>query len=81
MEDVSGSLAVRRSRGVYVIEAWATGYWGSWPDGAEYRNVPPPGHTAGMVGTIKRLVDEIEGGDVERLDLLSGLAFAFKRAL
>ena len=64
--------------GIYVIEDWGTGYRSDWPDGAEYQPGPPPGHVSGMAGTIKRLVDEIEGGQVERLDLLMGLAFAFK---
>ena len=27
--------------GLYVIEDWGTGYWGSWPDGAAYRHAEP----------------------------------------
>jgi demethylmacrocin O-methyltransferase len=65
--------------GIYVVEDWGTGYWSHWADGADYRDVPAPGHTAGMVGMIKRLVDEIGNGDMGRLDILPGLAFAHKR--
>jgi len=64
--------------GLYVVEDWTVGYLNSWPDGAEYRDLPPPGHTAGMVGMVKRLVDELEAGNMKRLDLLYGLAFAHK---
>ena len=64
--------------GLYIVEDWTVGYLHSWPDGAEYRDLPPPGHTAGMVGMIKRLVDELEAGNMKRLDVLYGLAFAHK---
>jgi hypothetical protein len=56
--------------GLYIVEDWMTGYWGDWPDGSrfqEYETVIEPGeienrlpsHDAGMVGFIKRLVDEV----------------------
>ncbi len=64
--------------GLYVIEDWGTGYWANWPDGKAYAAAPPPGHVAGMAGMIKRLVDEIDNGNVARIDLLPGIAFAYK---
>ncbi len=42
--------------GLYVIEDWGTGYWDSWPDGKRYDG---SNHTAGMVGFVKELVDEL----------------------
>jgi hypothetical protein len=33
-----------------------------------------------MVGTIKRLIDEVEHGLIARLELLQGIAFAYKSA-
>ena len=50
-----------RSGGIYVIEDWGTGYWGSWPDGEKYKG---PTHMSGMVGFIKELVDECGAGDI-----------------
>jgi len=47
--------------GIYAIEDWGTGYWPSWPDGAAYSG---PGHTDGMVGLAKELLDECGWADV-----------------
>ena len=54
---------------LYVIEDWATGYWDDWVDGRSYQEFqaggdedPPkrlPSHDYGMVGLVKRLVDEV----------------------
>ena len=66
--------------GIYAVEDWGTGYWSDWPDGVGYTPSPPPGHVAGMVGLIKRLVDELDHGVMARLELLPGLAFAYKSA-
>lgn len=65
--------------GIYAIEDWGTGYWAHWPDGQAYVPIPPPGHVAGMVGLIKRLVDELDNGEASRLELLPGLAFLHRR--
>jgi SAM-dependent methyltransferase len=46
--------------GVYVIEDWGTGYWDYWPDGEAYTG---KNHTAGMVGFMKELVDEVASAD------------------
>jgi hypothetical protein len=56
--------------GLYAVEDWATGYWDDWPDGSRFQEYEPvshgghierrlPSHDGGMVGFIKRLVDEI----------------------
>jgi hypothetical protein len=54
--------------GIYAIEDWGTGYWNSWPDGASVNLVSngtvEGGHTAGMVGFIKELIDEAGAGDI-----------------
>ncbi len=67
-----------RAGGLYVVEDWGTGYWAHWPDGLAYVPSLPPGHTAGMVGMIKRLIDELDNGQLARLELLPGIAFAHK---
>jgi demethylmacrocin O-methyltransferase len=64
--------------GIYAVEDWGTGYWNHWPDGVGYAPTQPPGHVAGMVGMIKRLVDELDHGAMSRLEILPGLAFAYK---
>lgn len=55
--------------GLYVIEDWGTGYLPGWPDGSRLRNTPPApsernsawsSHSAGMVGLMKQLVDELD---------------------
>jgi hypothetical protein len=51
-----------KSGGIYVIEDWGTGYWDHWPDGEEYKNKI---HTAGMVGLVHNLVDEVGRPDRE----------------
>jgi hypothetical protein len=59
-----------KAGGLYVVEDWATGYWDDWADGARYQELPVPvpqdhiprrvpSHDAGMVGFVKKLVDEI----------------------
>ncbi len=47
--------------GLYVIEDWCTGYCEDWPDGEQTADMPrtPAGHSAGMVGLVKTLVDEV----------------------
>src|SRR5262245_15999387 len=64
--------------GMYVVEDWGTGYSNQWPDGSDYVEQGPPGHTAGMVGMIKRLVDELDHGQAARLEILSAIAFVYK---
>jgi hypothetical protein len=49
-----------KSGGLYVIEDWGTGYRADWPDGARYTGDAPGGHTAGMVGFVKELIDDLE---------------------
>jgi len=55
--------------GLYIVEDWATGYWDDWLDGSRYQEFPAvprdgeppkrlPSHDFGMVGFVKRLVDE-----------------------
>jgi len=45
--------------GLYCIEDWGTGYYNDWPDGKPPGTADSPaGHTAGMVGLVKTLVDE-----------------------
>jgi SAM-dependent methyltransferase len=75
--------------GIYAIEDWGTGYWSDWPDGAEYRE----GHTSGMVGVIKHLVDVVAwdditrrsfhsagtAGEIESMTIINGLAVLVKR--
>jgi SAM-dependent methyltransferase len=72
--------------GLYVIEDWGTGYWGDWPDGAEFRpksfgekvlgRLWPPMkrpwhcHSHGMVGFVKELVDEQGAADLTRRNLI-----------
>lgn len=47
--------------GYYVVEDWGTGYWQSWQDGKYYDG---SNHTAGMVGFVKELVDELGMYDI-----------------
>jgi SAM-dependent methyltransferase len=62
--------------GIYAIEDWGTGYWPNWEDGA----APAPDHTAGMVGFVKRLVDQCGMGllSIVRLDIAPGLVIVRK---
>ena len=46
--------------GLYIIEDWGTGYWDFWQDGKSYAG---KNHTAGMVGLIKEIVDEVGSVD------------------
>ena len=48
--------------GIYAIEDWGTGYWANWPDGEAYT----PGHSAGMVGLVKDLVDNVATENISR---------------
>lgn len=79
-----------KPRGLYIIEDWGTGYWNYWPDGAAYNGT---NHTAGMVGFIKEIVDEVGSVDhisdnnpsfmakpsqISSLELCHGLAFIQK---
>lgn len=66
--------------GAYVVEDWGTGYWPSWSDGQEYLAQAPPGHISGMVGMVKRLVDEVEHNGAERLEVLPGIVFLWKES-
>ena len=56
--------------GLYVVEDWGTGYFGDWLDGGLYQGFPLdlgnsptpqrlPSHDFGMVGLVKRFVDEV----------------------
>jgi hypothetical protein len=45
-----------KSGGIYVVEDWGTGYFPAYPDGRAYDGTQ---HTAGMVGFVKELVDEV----------------------
>ena len=64
-----------RSRGVYIVEDWGTGYWNDRPDGGAYQNntsSPYHGqfpkriisHDFGMVGFVKHLVDQVGMFDI-----------------
>jgi hypothetical protein len=60
--------------GLYVVEDWATGYFGDWPDGALYRSADElareapagrfPSHDFGMVGFVKSLIDHVAGDHI-----------------
>ncbi len=43
--------------GIYVIEDWGTGYWQSWPDGAQYRalRAAPPSLGSRIAAKVARL--------------------------
>ncbi len=88
--------------GIYVIEDWGTGYWDEWPDGRKPSRPidlsPSPGqdegwagHSAGMVGLVKRIIDhvgamdvpqDIRGGPlpVESVEVSFGMAVLRKRS-
>ncbi|HZS39757.1 MAG TPA: class I SAM-dependent methyltransferase [Polyangia bacterium] len=55
--------------GLYAIEDWGTGYMPEWFDGAPLAPPPRPpgGHTAGMVGLVKELIDHLYDGRPEDL--------------
>jgi len=57
-----------KSKGVYVIEDWGTGYWGTWPDGEKYDpELATQGltsHQAGMVGFVKQIIDLLAAADI-----------------
>lgn len=57
-----------KSKGLYIIEDWGTGYWKDWPDGGSFEKFQTaplpdtivrrlPSHDYGMVGFVKGLVD------------------------
>jgi hypothetical protein len=59
-----------KSKGIYFIEDWGTGYWSHFLDG---KNLEKPlslcddttaGHGSGMVGLVKRLVDYVGQKDI-----------------
>lgn len=65
-----------KSRGIYIVEDWGTGYWDSWPDGGRFQeyplnfhdgNIPRriPSHDFGMVGFVKSLVDLTSEADIK----------------
>jgi hypothetical protein len=63
--------------GFYAIEDWGTGYWKSWPDGAEPVHHDKvrfdshenqfSSHQHGMVGFLKQLIDEAALADILHL--------------
>jgi hypothetical protein len=57
-----------RPGGIYAIEDWGTGYFPHRPDGRRYRGTigraRGAGHTAGMVGFVKQLVDACAAPDI-----------------
>jgi hypothetical protein len=61
--------------GVYIIEDWGTGYIPPFPDGAplgeplstERIDAEVPSHEAGMVGLVKRLIDHVNGTQIEEV--------------
>lgn len=64
-----------RSRGIYVVEDWGTGYWDTFPDGGRFQDYPLsfhdgnlpkrlPSHDYGMVGFVKSLVDLTSESDI-----------------
>jgi cephalosporin hydroxylase len=76
--------------GMYVIEDWGTGYWSKWPDGVEYQG---ENHTAGMVGFVKELIDDLgisqitneqfgkgplQTSDIESIQFFHGMVFVSK---
>lgn len=82
--------------GLYIVEDWGTGYWSDWPDGESFTagledftraatdSKHSYSHTAGMVGFVKELVDEVgacemsqekSGNPASRTNSLSSLCF------
>lgn len=45
--------------GLYVIEDWGTGYWHNWPDGADYKAVPPAPTAAGQRTFTQRVAGRL----------------------
>jgi SAM-dependent methyltransferase len=97
--------------GIFAIEDWGTGYWDTWPDGRRAADADLPGqmtpgatttdvtefpsHTAGLVGVLKEIVDEVGMYDlsrtgpgteparasrIDRLEILPGIAFVTRAA-
>jgi hypothetical protein len=69
--------------GLYVIEDWGTGYWGTWPDGAPTAPARFSGkeiisHQFGMVGMLKLLIDEIEKKRIAQMIIRPGIAILQK---
>jgi len=75
--------------GLYAIEDWGTGYWADWDDGAAFK----PGHSSGMVGMVKDLLDRMsvntitrgtfygqsdEQSDIDSLAIVEGLVIVVK---
>lgn len=59
--------------GWYVIEDWATGYLGDWPDGKKPSRWRSRSHEAGMVGWVKRLIDDEVRGRLAEMTITPGL--------
>lgn len=64
--------------GLYVIEDWATGYLGDWPDGKERSRWRTRSHEAGMVGWIKRLIDDEVRGRLAEMTITPGVVVVRK---
>ncbi len=50
-----------RSPGMYVIEDWGTGYWGTWPDGRAYEPAESPDESVvnSSPGMLARIADRL----------------------
>jgi spermidine synthase len=59
--------------GWYVIEDWATGYLPDWPDGRKPSRWRTRSHEAGMVGWIKRLIDDEVRGRLAEMTITPGV--------
>ena len=73
--------------GLYVIEDWGTGYVDDWPDGRRIRprrfprfgaKVPIHSHMHGLVGFIKKLIDEETWGRAAEMTITQGLVLLRK---
>jgi hypothetical protein len=64
--------------GWYAIEDWATGYLGDWPDGKKPSRWRSRSHEAGMVGWIKRLIDEEVRGRLAEMTITAGVVVVRK---
>ena len=62
-----------KTGGLYVIEDWATGYLGEWPDGKKPSRWRARSHEAGMVGWIKRLIDDEVRGRLAEMTITPGV--------
>jgi SAM-dependent methyltransferase len=53
-----------RPGGIYAIEDWGTGYWGSWPDGKRYRPPRRPSVSYRLVSVLLRTIERATGRKV-----------------